>query len=267
MQKINIEGNNFQFHVIGQGKPLVFISGLGTDRTIWNNIVAELKSDFQIIYFDNKGVGENNAFTAPVTTLEMAADVAAIIRHLNLKDVCVIGHSLGSYVAQHIATSYPDLVEKLVLVSTRIKTSINTILHYNVVLNLSRAGVSREILIEDSLSWLYRSSYLQDTANTEKLIKARSAMPALSSFETFSNQVQCAIQHNAASIMQKITAQTLIVNGEEDIICTPKEANLLNEGITRSKLMILKDLGHMIPIENPIYLSEIIKDFCLLEGG
>lgn len=264
--QMKLRNKNFQFHVIGNGPPLVLISGLGASRIMWDTLIQKIKKHFQIVYFDNPGIGENNLLTAPTNTDAMAVDVIKIIEHLNLKNPCVIGHSLGSYVAQRIAAKSPNLVKNLILVSTRLKTSINSILHYNVILNLIKAGVSRETLIEDSLSWLYGVSYLKNTTHAKKLIQDRLA-PPLSSFENFSNQVAAAMQHDSSKIAQKITSRTIIINGEEDIVCTPKEAGLLAEKIKSSELLILKNLGHMIPIENPSYFSALIKNILLCENN
>lgn len=82
------------------------------------------------------------------------------------------------------------------------------------------------------------------------------------SFKNYANQVIASMQHNASSIAQKIVANTIIINGEEDIICTPKEASVLVEKIKSSELVFLKNVGHMIPVENAAYLAKIIKEFC-----
>jgi pimeloyl-ACP methyl ester carboxylesterase len=262
MKQIKIKDKIFKFHTIGKGRPIILIAGLSVDKSIWNNIVDEIKNDFQIIYFDNSGVGENNLLPSPITTIDMASEVTEIIKFLNLKEVTIVGHSLGSYVSQHVAAKNPETVKNLVLISSRVKSSINTILHYDVVQKLIKSGVSRDIMIEDSLSWLFGSSYLNNQSTSEKLIQEKLSSSPVSSLENFSNQVKAAIQHDASSICQNIKSKTVIINGEEDIICTQKEAKVLAEMIPGSELIILKNSGHMIPIENPFYISKFIKSLC-----
>jgi 3-oxoadipate enol-lactonase len=261
MKQMKLE-KNFKYHLIGKGQPVILIAGLSVDKSIWDNIIDELKNDFQIISFDNSGVGENNHLTAPTSTSEMAAQIYEIIKFLNLKEINIVGHSLGSYVAQYIAANNPQIVKNLILISSRIKASINTVLHYDVIQKLIKSGVSREIMIEDSLTWLFSSSYLNNLSFSERLIQEKLSSSPVSSFENFSNQVKAAVEHDASNICQSIKAKTVIINGDDDLICTKKEANILADMIPDSDLIILKNAGHMIPIEKPVYISNLIKTFC-----
>lgn len=261
MQFLLDENKKFNFNIIGQGKTIILIPGLGVTKAIWNNLASKLIHDFLIITYDNKGVGTNNLYDAPTTTDAMAKSVLKIIQHLKLKQVCVVGHSLGSYVAQHVAAKIPDIVKHLVLISTRHKSSINSILHYQTVLQLINFGIPREVLIQDSLSWLYGSTYLKDFANCTEIINKQGLTPPPISLKNFSNQINCAATHDATPFLKKITSRTLIINGEDDLICTPKEAKILQNVIKNSELKIIKNLGHMIPIERPDFISTIIKKF------
>ena len=252
-----------RFSETGKGQPLIFISGLSVDKNIWNEVIDIIKKNFRIIYFDNKGVGDNNNFPAPLTTLEMAQDVINLIKSLELKKVFLVGHSLGSYVAQHVAALCPVIVEKLILISSRLETSIITRLHYQVVSKLLKANVSREILVEDSLSWLYGSTYLKNLKNTQNLIQEKLSKSPVLSLENFSNQVTASLQHDSREISRKIKATTLVINGDEDILCTSKEAALLAENIENSKLKILENVGHMALLEAPEPLAIMFENFFL----
>jgi pimeloyl-ACP methyl ester carboxylesterase len=254
-----------KFSEVGDGQTIIFISGLSVDKNIWDNIIQNIKNDFHIIYFDNRGVGENGKLVAPLTTYEMAMDVVGILENLKLKKVSIVGHSLGSYVAQHVAANCPDIVEKLVLISSRLKSSLITRLHYNVIFKLLKANVPREVLVEDSLSWLYGNTYLQNLQNTEKLIQEKLLINQVLSLDNFSNQVTSALQHNGYEISKKITSDTLLINGDEDILCTPKEAAILSSHIKNSELLILENVGHMALVEAPDCLANIVKNFCLKE--
>lgn len=170
MKTYTLKKSNFIFHTIGKGYPIIFIAGLGVDHSIWNKIFPLIKN-FQLIFFDNRGAGENRNYIAPTTTKKMADDVIKIIAQLNLNDVCLVGHSLGSYVAQYTAATIPNQIKTLMLISSRKKTSINTMLHYQVVSELINAKINRKTLIKDSLSWLYSSTFLDNKKNSEKIIK------------------------------------------------------------------------------------------------
>jgi pimeloyl-ACP methyl ester carboxylesterase len=67
MKSYILKNSKFIFHTIGEGCPIIFIAGLGADYFIWEKIFP-LIQNFQLIFFDNRGAGENKDYVAPNTT-------------------------------------------------------------------------------------------------------------------------------------------------------------------------------------------------------
>ncbi len=98
---------------VGEGFPLVLIGGLGFGRWGWFRQVPALSRHFRVVTFDVKrerilrdGVGD------------LASDVVALMDYLGIGKAHVLGASLGGFVAQELALLRPDLIERLVLIST-----------------------------------------------------------------------------------------------------------------------------------------------------
>lgn len=258
MKTYTLKNPKFIFHTIGEGYPLVFIAGLGVDYSIWEKLFP-LINHFQLIFFDNRGAGENKNFISPDTIEKMALDVIKIIKQLKLNSIFLAGHSLGSYVAQYIAASIPDQVKTLILISSRKKTSLNTLLHYEVVAELINAKMSRKTLIKDSLSWLYSRHFLNNNEKIDEIMKTILEKTPAVPLKNYHNQVRAATHHNAGKFLQKIISPTFIFQGDEDILCTRQEAMELSSSIKNSTLITIENSAHMAPIENPVSLAQHIN--------
>jgi pimeloyl-ACP methyl ester carboxylesterase len=86
-------------------------------------LVDSLAADRRVIAFDNTGVGASSGAT-PATFEQMAHDPLAYLTAMGLEQLDIMGYSIGSFVAQEIALSRPDLVHKLVLASSAPKGAV-----------------------------------------------------------------------------------------------------------------------------------------------
>ena len=102
----------------GNGAPLLLIHGLGYARWGWEPVLPELAEQFDVILFDNRGIGESDAPPGPYTVAEMAADAVQVLDEAGVARAHVVGTSLGGMIAQELALAYPERVDRLVLACT-----------------------------------------------------------------------------------------------------------------------------------------------------
>jgi pimeloyl-ACP methyl ester carboxylesterase len=116
------DGAQIHYEAYGSGAPLVLLPGIGCDSRIWGPFPKALGHYFHTVVYDPRGLGRSTG--PPGTDLKktgidrMARDVADLIRGLSLGQAHVLGSSLGGVVAQVLASGYPEVVRRLVLVST-----------------------------------------------------------------------------------------------------------------------------------------------------
>ena len=116
-----IQTNNIELYYEtygGGGKPLVLISGLGYSNWQWHKMVPLLAKHFQVITFDNRGVGQSDKPAGPYTAGMLARDTVGLLDALKIEKAIIAGHSMGGFIAQAIALDFPQRVEKLILCST-----------------------------------------------------------------------------------------------------------------------------------------------------
>jgi pimeloyl-ACP methyl ester carboxylesterase len=121
-QYADVNGLHMYFEVHGEGAPLVLLhGGLMSNETFGPVIPALVAAGHQVIAPDLQGHGRTADIDRPIDTKLMAEDIAALIRHLGLDKVDLVGYSLGGGVAFWTAVNHPDLVRKLVMASANIR--------------------------------------------------------------------------------------------------------------------------------------------------
>ena len=111
----------YETHGSGPGRPLVLLhGGLGALEMFGPNLPALAKGR-QVIAVDLQGHGRTADIDRPLSVELMADDIAALIKHLGLQRPDVMGYSLGGGVALQTAIRHPEVVGKLVVVSTPIR--------------------------------------------------------------------------------------------------------------------------------------------------
>jgi pimeloyl-ACP methyl ester carboxylesterase len=114
----DVNGIKLYYEIHGSGKPLVLLhGGLGAIEMFGPNLPALAKGR-QVIAVDLQGHGRTADIDRPLSIPLMADDIAALITHLGLQRSDIMGYSLGGGVALQTAIRHPEVVDRLVLVST-----------------------------------------------------------------------------------------------------------------------------------------------------
>lgn len=118
---IEIEGRRLAWRSVGEGPPLLLITGYSGAAAGWDpRFLAALGRSFEVICPDNRGLGNSDLgeLDGPLTAEAMAADVEALLDALEIESLPVAGWSMGGFVAQALAVRAPRRVEALVLLAT-----------------------------------------------------------------------------------------------------------------------------------------------------
>ena len=103
----------------GQGFPVLFIHGHPFNRTMWTPQVQSLRWKYRTIVPDLQGYGESAPLPTDAYTQERyAADLAALLDELDIRQACVVGLSMGGQIAMEFARAYPERTAALVLAAT-----------------------------------------------------------------------------------------------------------------------------------------------------
>lgn len=119
----DVNGIKLYYEIHGTGRPLVLLhGGLGAGSMFGANLSA-LARNHQVILVDLQGHGRTADIDRPMTLEAMSDDIAALLAYLKIPKADVMGYSLGGGVAFQTAVRHPELVRKLVLVSTVLRSN------------------------------------------------------------------------------------------------------------------------------------------------
>ena len=115
---VDSAGERIYYEVTGAGRPLVLCHGLGGNHAIWWRQIEAFAAEHQVITWDMRGFGNSTLHSGEVGPQAARRDLLALLDHLGLDRVTVLGQSLGGYVALGFALEHPDRIETLVLSTT-----------------------------------------------------------------------------------------------------------------------------------------------------
>jgi pimeloyl-ACP methyl ester carboxylesterase len=254
-------GVRVAYEVRGDGEPLVFIHGLGYDRFGWGPLPDLLAKDFRVVVFDNRGVGDSDVPEGPYAVSQMAADVAAVLDTAGMERANVFGVSLGGYIAQEVALTYPERVRKLVLTSTApggpqsYPMPAAGLEAFGRFPTMEREAGFR-LMVENSLG---ARAVRERPELVEEIYAYRLERgPTLAGWQA---QAYAAATFDAYDRAAKIAAPTLVLQGGGDNVVDPRNADLLAELIQDARLELIPDRGHLLVWEEGDRLASIVKEF------
>lgn len=118
MPTVQVNDIDVYYEIHGEGEPVVLIAGLNSDHTLFRGVLPQLAASYQVIVFDNRGVGKSGKPDIPYSIDMMADDTAGLLDALGITRAHILGVSMGGRIAASLALRYPSLVKSLVLVST-----------------------------------------------------------------------------------------------------------------------------------------------------
>lgn len=265
MPKAQSNGIELYYEVQGAGKPLVLISGLGYSSWQWHKMVPLLAERFQVVTFDNRGVGQSDKPAGPYTAQMLAADTVGLLDALTIEKAVVLGHSMGGFVAQAMALDFPQRVEKLILCSTNFGGPRHvpvTAEAMKILADVTSDPLTRfknGLAVSTAPGWAEKNPGM-----IEEWIKWRAANPIEPAHYQAQMAVGLSLMPEAAAFEDKLprlNVPTLILFGAHDKVVPPANADMLAQKIAGSRVVIFPDAGHFFPIEIPEAASRAITDF------
>ena len=230
---INISDSKIYYETYGAGEPLLLLHGNGGSISDFKSQIAEFAKHFQVIAVDTRGQGKSLGNTHEAFSYDLfAEDMKALLDSLHLKGVNILGWSDGGNTGLTLAIKNPEYVTRLVIMGAN--------------LNPEETSVSPKILkqTKTDLNKLKAKNYPEDK-NTILLLDMLLKEPQ--------------IEQQA---LKKITAKTLVLAGEKDIILEAHTRSIA-KGIPGAELHILEGATHFAPKENSAEFNKIVLDFLM----
>jgi pimeloyl-ACP methyl ester carboxylesterase len=246
--------------------PLVLLQHFRGNLDNWDPaLVDALAMTREVILFDNAGVGGSTG-TVPRTVTAMAHDALSFIDALELREIDVLGFSLGGYVAQELVLIRPRLVRRLVLAGTGPQGGEDM---HGFTDEIFEHGTHDEIAPEDILTLFFARSGTSVAKGREFIQRIftrtedRDATPALEVRDAQMDAVTTWGIPDATRLnrLAGITQPVLVANGDNDRMVGTKNSYLLAERLPNARLKIYPDAAHAFLFQYPVEFAGEVDRF------
>jgi pimeloyl-ACP methyl ester carboxylesterase len=263
-KKIRVGDINITYKIFGKGDPLLFIPGFSMTMDMWEPMLNGLPENHTIVLFDNRGVGKTTTGNESIknttfTINQFTNDTAALIDALKIRQpVDILGLSLGGYIAQELALSHPEMVNRLILVAS--SCGGNQTIPPQISPQDFKSMVSGNATKELFLHTLFPQDWIQN--NTEYIENEFIFPMGKSPSENL--QLQSAAAGRWSGTCERvadISAPTIVVTGTQDITSPPPNSIRLADKIPGAWLVQIEGGGHGLMFQYPEKFARIVETF------
>jgi pimeloyl-ACP methyl ester carboxylesterase len=250
------------FDVEGEGPPLLLVHGLGYCRAGWGPAAALLRERFRVIRFDNRGVGDSDAPRGPYSVGAMTGDALAVLDAAGVARANVLGVSLGGLVAQTLAASEPERVDRLVLVgSTQGGIHSHGVPPASLRLMAEAPALERDELLRRLVANALSPRTLAERPElVEDVLAYRRRHPP--HLGPWLSQAAAGAWFGLVGRRRPIGAPTLVLQGSDDEVMDPRNGEILARGIAGAQLLVFEHAGHLLFWEEPERFVAAVASFC-----
>jgi 3-oxoadipate enol-lactonase len=239
----------------GSGPPLLLIHGVMISGAMFEPVLDAFAARHRVIVPDLRGHGRSRALPPPYSAARLAADLTAVLDHLGLPSVDVLGYSQGGAVAQQLAADQPERCRRLVLACTYA---------YNM-------ATLRERIEGHAAPWLLRLLGMKRFARLIIAMGLRRVDPSRAAWVTaliagqdrrkMIQAWRAAMAFDGRPRLGDIRCPTLVIAGERDDAVPMHHARELHAGIGGSRLAVVANADHALAWSHPDELVRLTEAF------
>jgi pimeloyl-ACP methyl ester carboxylesterase len=246
----------------GTGPPLLFLNGSGATLATSGLLIDLFTDRFDVVAHDQRGLGLTSVPTGPYSMAQYASDAAAVLDAVGWQSARVVGVSFGGMVAQELAVTFPERVERLALVCTSPGgTSRSYPLHELAALGEDQRAALRTRLLDTR----FTPEWLADHPGDQRLVALmadRSGPPGSPTGEQARGereQLLARSRHDVLDRLGAIACPTLVASGRYDGIAPVSNGEAIATRVPGADLRVYEG-GHAFFVQDVRALPEI-RDF------
>lgn len=233
-------GQKITYAEAGSGPTVILLHGLGGSWQAWQLNIAPLAEKFHVVVPDQIGFGKSDKPLANYRIRTYVDFLDQFCKQLKIERASLVGNSMGGWVAAMFAASFPDRVDKLVLVDAggyAPPKGFDTRAYYG--LNpTTREGM--KVL----LARVFYNKFLQSDAMVEQSIAARLAAGDGYTINSITESIIRG-EDLLDDLVKTIKRPTLIIWGRQDGLVPLADGERFNREIAGSKLVVIDQCGHV----------------------
>lgn len=242
------------FEDAGKENTIIFSNSLGTDHTMWDDLVPILRPHYNILRYDTRGHGQSSIQADTVSIAELGQDVVALLDHLELGKVYLCGLSMGGLIGQWLGIHVPDRFKKIVLANTAAK--IGTEEGWNSRIEQVKEHGLESILDGTAQRW-FTPTFREQHPEVVTAILEKFAQNSVQGYTAC-----CAAVRDAdfREELQRLQVPVLVISGQQDEVTTPADGEFMVSRMPQAQHETL-DANHLSAVELPQAFSESMLSF------
>lgn len=226
-------GTRFYYETYGDGAPLLLIHGNGEAIGSFKEQIGEFANHHRVIAMDSRGQGKSELGTTSLTYEQMAEDTNALLDHIKLRQVKVLGWSDGGIIGLLLTIRHPEKVSMLAVMGANLQP-------------------------DAAYPWAVQGVLRVRERITKQLANSKNPKPLqlqLQLLDLVGNQ-----PHIPLSDLAHIQVPTLVMAADRDVIRDDHTLSMFH-AIPKSQLAIFPGATHMIPAQDPVRFNGTVLDF------
>ena len=261
MPTAHVNGIDLNYKLEGDGGAgtIVLVNGLADDLETWILQMEDLLgAGYQVLRFDNRGVGQSDKPAGPYTTAQLASDTKALVDELGLSDFHLVGVSMGGMIAQEYAIANGSDLRSLTLACTYAAPGPFCGRMFSMWADMApRLGVP--FVMRDVTLWAFTQPFFEE--REEELKEFEGEMAAMPQpVEAYLAQLSSIQTHDTTARLSEISVPTLVLAGEEDILIPVHLSRRLADGIAGARFETTPG-GHACIWEHPEPFNKAVLEF------
>jgi pimeloyl-ACP methyl ester carboxylesterase len=260
MSTVEANGITISYERAGTGPPLLFCGGSGSTIAESRLVAAPLTEHFDVVVHDARGLGNTSIPPPPYTMADYAADAVALADQFGWSNFRLGGISFGGMVAQELAVTWPERVERLALLSTSPGGvgGSSYPLHELAALPAAEAAELGIRLLDTRFDPDWLRDHPADRALVEMFAERR-ATPATEAQQVgITAQLEARSHHDVCDRLGAVTCPTFVGVGRYDGIAPVSNSEAIAARIPSSELHVYEG-GHAFVAQDPRAFPEIIE--------
>lgn len=260
MPTVNVNGIDAYYEQAGVGPRLLFLNGSGSTLATSALLIDVFRARFDVVAHDQRGLGRTEIPSGPYSMADYAADALALLDAVGWATCRVVGVSFGGMVAQELAVTAPDRIERLALVCTSPGGADRASYPLHELEDLpddERAAIALRLL--DSrfdAEWL--AEHPSDRALAEAMGERRSSTKTDDQHRGEREQLDARRRHDVWDRLPRITCPTIVAGGRFDAIAPPANSEAIASQLPHAELRIYEG-GHAFFAQDRRALPEILE--------
>lgn len=249
----------------GTGPALICLHGTSMTAHAWGHLGASLKDAYRVIAVDMRGHGASDRPNTTYTIAELAGDIARLAEKLNLKDITLIGSSVGNQVAVSFAAANPDRVAGMILSDPSFFVSDTEIVKYlrshhtrrrNYPTRAEAEAFARALPQRAGLSDQMHRLAMEGDFRQEADGSWSWAYDLLAITKLFFN-----LSTDQAADIAAIKVPVLVLNADRSNVLSGNQAEQLTRAFPNARLEVVADSNHTIWGDQPVVLASQARAF------